>query len=466
MARRENRGTNAAIGNLMEWAQRPEWAARFADVLAHHIGDIGDEFGITSEDELMEALGDAADMLFGAAFEDFLTRPYEEREETIVDEYLRRRGFKESVPGRRYLEGLRDSAVSLYEVLESVPDSHLVLRDLVRGLDPVRVEERTGSRSIVKWDCLACRVVPLNQKLVLSGAILPLERDQANELLERLTAAIGNADAEKELAGHPEFVGVDMADIVLSVSAPMFTQTWLEHVLERRQAPLAQIRNTDGEDLVFVTTRWPVAGEAAEIARRLDAATDRHIVRNGGEDDSWTWQGERALASPPSQGLTLGSTRPDGSGLTTLGTIELVSGELILETNSESRAARGRELVETALVTLLGAPQVKHKPLAELIAERRENPEPPPAPSPISPEDETRVHREFKTRYYQEWLDSPVPALDGKTPREASQTEAGRAKVVALLKGLESLEERTARATGIPALDYGWLWRELGLTPS
>ena len=42
--------------------------------------------------------------------------------------------------------------MSLYEVTGTVPGNHLVMKDLVRGGDPIRVEDRRVSRSVVEWD--------------------------------------------------------------------------------------------------------------------------------------------------------------------------------------------------------------------------------------------------------------------------------------------------------------------------
>jgi hypothetical protein len=60
------------------------------------------------------------------------------------------------------------------------------------------------------------------------------------------------------------------------------------------------------------------------------------------------------------------------------------------------------------------------------------------------------------------WLDEPVPALDGRTPREAAALKSARPQLISLLKGMENLSERDRRA-GRPAYDFGWMWGELGL---
>jgi hypothetical protein len=59
-----------------------------------------------------------------------------------------------------------------------------------------------------------------------------------------------------------------------------------------------------------------------------------------------------------------------------------------------------------------------------------------------------------------QWCDEEIPALDGKTPREAVRTKRGREKVIELLKGQE---HSTQRMPGGDRVDFGAAHRELGL---
>lgn len=57
-----------------------------------------------------------------------------------------------------------------------------------------------------------------------------------------------------------------------------------------------------------------------------------------------------------------------------------------------------------------------------------------------------------------------MPLLGDKTPRQAVRTKAGRVAVARLLKEFENAEEEKRRK-GDPAVDLGFLWRELDLDP-
>ena len=81
----------------------------------------------------------------------------------------------------------------------------------------------------------------------------------------------------------------------------------------------------------------------------------------------------------------------------------------------------------------------------------------------IPPEVAADVLRQFYDQHYREWIDMPLPALDGRSPKEAVRTKRGEDEVVALLKSIENMDARRYRASGKPPNDFGWLWKELGI---
>src|SRR3546814_3244407 len=95
-------------------------------------------------DELADIVDDDwAGVLWGCAFEDLLTRTIQP-DRNIVDDYIRRRGWNESGPTKNYLRALRSSVKSLHEVSEVEPGSGFLVRDLIRGGEPLRVPERSA----------------------------------------------------------------------------------------------------------------------------------------------------------------------------------------------------------------------------------------------------------------------------------------------------------------------------------
>jgi len=82
-----------------------------------------------------------------------------------------------------------------------------------------------------------------------------------------------------------------------------------------------------------------------------------------------------------------------------------------------------------------------------------------PAPDPkASPEDLTR---DFRRNYDRAFMDEPVPALDGRTPRDAARDPVLRPKLIRLLKSRVRQQDEENLRTG-RADDINWMLRELG----
>jgi len=103
--------TSHDLSGLMKFLARDEWRECFEEVFNEHFGPVLDE-GEGEFEDLAEVVGDYWTMaLWGCAFEDFLTQDFEGEPSNIVDEYLKRRGWKESVQRDNY--GVRLATIKL-----------------------------------------------------------------------------------------------------------------------------------------------------------------------------------------------------------------------------------------------------------------------------------------------------------------------------------------------------------------
>jgi len=72
------------------------------------------------------------------------------------------------------------------------------------------------------------------------------------------------------------------------------------------------------------------------------------------------------------------------------------------------------------------------------------------------------VIQEYLAQHYARWPDDNLPALGGKSARQAVKDPAGRKAVIDLLRMMENGEERK-QAAGAPSYDFNIIRRELGL---
>ena len=120
------------LQGLIKWSMRDRWVDRFEQIFKDHLLPACDETGI-EVDDIASTIGEDlfASTVWACAFEDFLTREFDG--ENVIDDYLKRRGWKETASIRTYMAALRNSTMSLYEVSEIVRDSSFRARDLLRG---------------------------------------------------------------------------------------------------------------------------------------------------------------------------------------------------------------------------------------------------------------------------------------------------------------------------------------------
>ncbi len=136
-----------SLAKLIKFIRRTEWESAFAEVLEQHLGRACGVHQIDPE-QIFDILGEIpATTLHGCALEDFMSREYEGGR-NVVDEYLRRRGYAESGGARRYMQALRSSVMSLYEVSHVVSGQSFLARDLIRDLEPVKVLEVRGTQTL------------------------------------------------------------------------------------------------------------------------------------------------------------------------------------------------------------------------------------------------------------------------------------------------------------------------------
>ena len=470
-------GSSKSLSGLMKWLAKDPWRGGFLDVLDRHIGNVLDEQDIPDFDEL----GGLIDLhwamtLWGCAFEDFLTK-HVDGAGNIVDDYLKRRGWKESAGNKAYMAGLRDSVMSLYEVSDIQPGRSFLARDLVRGGEPVRISERSATKTLKPWDRVAMRIVDVRGKNIIGGGLLPFELEPS----ERLIAAISSVENQGS-ADIPAFIdelGVDKndpeVDLLIGTAtnktellrnlAPAFSLYFLEDLLDRIVNPaVLQLTNSDGEDMEFMRLVYRLAEGVTPAQVR--AALNRTPDLDAASETFWNWLEPKKATRKKRKASAdnkLGFVTTMGDGSVVLGNIELKSNTIELSVNSETRADRGRKMLEPLLDGLVSTPLVERQTLEQAFAEQREHGS--NSATPDLPADEQhRILHDAMNRHYRAQLDQPIPALGNISPRKAARSKKGRDKLVAWLKLLENRSAKHEPDDPMASYDFTWMWEELDVS--
>ena len=339
----------------------------------------------------------------------------------IVDGYLEERGWALTWIEREWLERQQRSWLSIWEVMEVQPGRGLELRDVLTG-ETRSVHEVKGSKSVEPHFMILVRVVDTDSVSLICGMhqrpLRPLVAGPVVDRMRRLLRRKGPVTPDR-------------------LREPRILWGMLETWADAVSANLAprQLVNTDGEDVLLTEDRWTFdPSRRGEVLQRL--ATIEGVQP---EED-----GAFAILKEGNQ------FHADWDN-TIIADVQVKESGLLASTNSVARANLIRERIERACGSLVSAGARSHTDPASAQREPREARIPTP--------DEQAVIREMKERHYAQWLNDAIPALGGKTPREAGSTKRGREQLTMILDEIEITESQVPEGARFNVLK---LRRELG----
>jgi hypothetical protein len=344
---------------------------------------------------------------------------------TAVENFLRTRGPKLTPAENELLESLRDARYALYEVERVVPGSGIDVHDVFTG-DRMFVHDISSSHALHKWDCILTRTQFYQGRWIFAGNGVNVPRGILDAVSDYI---VQESEASKQKP----------ADWVRANSHSLH-----RIVKEAFGSQLANLRvvNNEGEEVSFGTAEYAVSDEA-ELIAKLESLEE---LKAEGPDES----GKRRFVW----------LQPLGTERRLLGSLAIENGILKAEAMSRTRLETLRGLVEFhggALVAHRG----DHYTSVDEIKNRVARGEKGPNPKPPSEEERAAIG-EYLAQHYAGWPDEKLPALGGRTARQAVRDPAGRQAVIDLLRMMENAEIRK-QDSGLPAYDFNIIRRDLGL---
>ena len=164
----------------------------------------------------------------------------------------------------------------------------------------------------------------------------------------------------------------------------------------------------------------------------------------------------------PKGALVIETSRIGDDENVPVATVRLEEGELQVEAMSEERLESAIETVDADFGDIAELVRREVTPIEQRLEERgRSASEDDVDLAPIDPAERADLLSGAMTEWMHRWLDEPLPALGGESPREAAGGER-RGEVVKLLRGIENRAERAGRR-GEPGVDAVWVRAQLAL---
>ena len=349
---------------------------------------------------------------------------------------LGRGGPALSTPQRAWLAQLAQRPLRLYTVTHVVPDVQLTLCDALNAeAVPQQIVDRSASKALEPGTVIGCRIMQVDERLELSGAVYVFSMLVVPAVLAQLRQAELEAGTGQDLAALPgRFSKIIMA-------------AWVRQYVAPPPMPVLMDMHS-GEPMLLVTDHYAVSDWPA-LAKALDACVDVH----GNREEGW----ERLMDCDDGQTRSRASINPAKDDR-----------HLSVFYKTQRQADDGRMWFDAAAGDAVKFRRREVEDPRALMERSRAgaagaaNPVPEPAGDPQAV---TQAIQETLQRSYARWADEPIEALGHKTPRQAMATEAGLERVKGLIRSYEAGEAHMAARQGRPAASYAFLWEALGIAP-
>jgi hypothetical protein len=289
---------------------------------------------------------------------------------------------------------------------------------------------------VAKWDVIFARVIRMGLTNKFSGIITLVPRMEKEGAL---TAIRKTWEEFKGETGKKEWASFAKIKSLL-----------IHHILEDQPRVEPVFVTEEHHRIVSAKAVYEVK-DFQTISYRLQQEFDFILDEEEGKKLQWSWlkrgkSKDWEEGEPLEKSIVLKSAMIQGKGELTwvsLGTVTLTPNRLELWCISKERLERGKKRLQEILGNDIHykrdhyedmLKEAKRKSARTSSIEREEIPE---KFLPLY----TKAMEEWMTR----WVDEKIPALGGKTPREAVRTPEGKKKVEELLKDFENVEERKKR---------------------
>ena len=358
----------------------------------------------------------------------------------------------ESAPDfhREFIEQACKSPASFFVVESVQPGRALDLKDILTGRQ-FRVLEQSASRTLRAGHVIFARVVTAGGGSIMLGACpwvipaswhIPLidlrEKLRPRRLLTR--DELADYDVEIRQAYH------EIVDALLHPAPPV-------------------LQNTDGDPLELTTLTYELSVTAAEAVERL---TPLAMLRGEAHVADEAYDATGVIGAATLTWIKAGNRKIKDWDNTTLGTLRIDGARLVVEVNS----ARRRRRIEKEITKYLGSAatlaDTTVTDISEALKQRRRAGSTGPAAGAAAasaaaaerPPELQMVEAELARRHWDAWLDTKVPALGHRTPRQAAKTPRGRERLAALLA---DYAQKGAGGRNAFEPDIGALRQRLGL---
>ncbi|MGH7889503.1 MAG: hypothetical protein ACRENF_03015, partial [Thermodesulfobacteriota bacterium] len=345
--------------------------------------------------------------------------------ERVIERFYYDERVTLSGPEEAVIKGWIDSVYSFFEVGEVVPGEYCDIRDLFLQTE-FRVRDSSSSKKLRTSDIIGARPLIAGYNVYFSGIISAYPQAFKNIILEYF-------DSEFELYRESREDGADKKEFIRDLGFQISN-----YMDELARNP--HFITPEGEDLVLASAVYGV-NDRVKALERLEKIDSLKQISGPGEE-------------------IMVFTIDIGGRSNISGTIEVDDERLDIATYSLEMLERAKSIIEKGLEGLIVHLEDKAKGM-ESYTERNQKATAKLKRLPHGVKNKKELDKKLD-EYYKKWLDLPLAALSGLTPREAAGTEEGKKKLKIVLRELENIY-KLARDRGEPYFEVNIIRKKLNL---
>jgi hypothetical protein len=351
--------------------------------------------------------------------------------------------------------------ISVFQILKVEIGTGMHVEDIFTG-EKCFIHDVNISKVARRWELLIARKVWVLNEWQLSAVGRILAPQDKDEIYDFIMANYRDYQKDNPDCEINEF---------LHRKGYLLNNYVLTKTVKPREAPT--IITSDGEEILICEAIYNVLDfkkavnellKIPDYQMRTQTENEKGQPKQYGFD--WLERGKSSISSESADrksGMIYQSFYTDGPGhesFKVLGNIEVFPDRLKLSVFGKKRFKAGKSLLNKHLKG-----SIKHRidGLQSLDAKLREgNVKSKETKEELDPDLKKNLLKDMYNNHYKNWLDSKIPALDYKTPRQASKTKEGKKKLEDLLRVLEYTVENQKRSGQID-YDISWIRKELGM---
>lgn len=339
-------------------------------------------------------------------------------EETIAEHYSESQGIDRHSLGGQLIHATNRIPYSFLEIIAVQAGESVQILDVLTGAE-MHVQENLGSKMLSRGDIVYGRVVQVDgvgMILGLSAIVLPARvKPQLIELRRSLSG------------GRKKLTRDDLYDWDLEIR-----QYFLS--MDRALHTLPELRNTDDDLMEYHKLIYDVESADLAVEKLASLCTTETVgdIRAAADKDK-DGKVHRATFDWNRHGNPIHKGMPN----TVLGHIEINDSRLTVTVNSAQRAATIQQEIEKRLGS---AARLRLDEISDLEALMKAGDKRPHTENELMDHPEVQQHiGQMLKAHWDNWVHQKIPALGGKTPKQAVRTADGREAVEALLLDAEKM---------------------------